>query len=150
MFDFKRTKTELIWKSAIVTIASMTMKIGQRLMWVGRVAIVGMGGLLVVTNPSNQAYEQYATERLTLYLKEEGCTQVSEKLDGIVQSFCKSLVDTARPQIKQLIAQQTKRHNYLLFSIYQTKLSPPAPAPGYYFETIGALENFYTYQVEEL
>jgi hypothetical protein len=126
------------------------MKVGQRVMWVGGVALVGLGGFLTITNPSSQAYEQYATERLTLYLKEEGCTQISQQLGGVVQSFCKSLVDTGRPQIQQLIAQQTKRHNYLLFSIYQTELSLPSPAPSYYFETIGAFENFYTYQVEEL
>jgi hypothetical protein len=126
------------------------MKVGQQLMGVGGVVLVGLGGLMVVTNPNYNAYEQYATEELTLYLKDNVCTQVSQKLGGFLQSYCKSLVDAGRPQIQELIAQQTTRQNYFLFSIYQTELSLPSPVSSYQFETIGAFQNFYTYQVEEL
>lgn len=126
------------------------MKFGQQLLWVGGVMLVSCGGLLVFTNPNNHAYEKYATEQLTVYLKENVCTKVSQSLGGFLQSHCKTLVDTGRPQIQELIAQQTTRQNYLLFSIYQTKLSLPSPIPTYHFATIGAFQNFYIYEAEEL
>jgi hypothetical protein len=126
------------------------MKVGQQLIVVGGVALIGLGGLMIATNPGSQVYEQYATEQLAQYLKTEGCTQLSDKLGGFVQGYCKTLVDTGRPQLEKLISQQTTRQNYLLFSIYQTNLSLPSPVPSYHFETIGAFQNFYTYKVEQL
>jgi hypothetical protein len=126
------------------------MKVGQQFLWVGGVVLMGLGGLMVVSNPGSLAYEQYATERLTFYLKDEGCSQLTENLGGLGQGYCQSLVDTGRPQIQQIVAQQTKRQNYLLFSIYQTELLLPSPAPSYRFETIGIFQSFHVYQAEKL
>ena len=126
------------------------MKVRQQFMWFGGAVLVGLSGALVITNPDNEAYEEYATERIVLYLKEDGCREISQEAGAIVESLCKTAVDTIRPQIPQLISQQTKRQNYLLFSIYQTELSPPSPAPSYHFETVGILQTFYTYQAEEI
>lgn len=126
------------------------MKFEQQLRWFGGAILVTFGGLSVFTNPNNNAYEQYATEQLSVYLKENVCTKVSQPLSGLLQSHCKTLVDTGRPQIQELIAQQTTRQNYLLFSVYKTELSLPSPIPTYQFGTFGAFQNFYTYEAEEL
>jgi hypothetical protein len=126
------------------------IRFGQQLRWVGGALSIGIGGLLVFTNPSHNAYEEYATEKLTDYLKENVCTKVSQPLGNFLQSHCKTLVDTGRPQIQELIAQQTTRQNYLLFSIYRTELSLPSPVPAYHFATFGAFQNFYIYEAEEL
>lgn len=109
---------------------------------------------MAIANPGKEDYEQYATDELAIYAKDNVCPKVSEELGqelgGVLQSYCKSLIDSARPQIRLLISQQTTQHNYLLFSIYETELALPSPIPSYHFETIGILQNFYTYQAEEI
>ena len=105
---------------------------------------------MAITNPGQVDYEKYATETLSTYLKEEICPQAQQQLGGLLQSYCKSLVDTGKPQIQKLISQQTTRHNYLIFSIYQTELSLPSPIPSYQFQTVGAFQHFYTYEAQEL
>ena len=114
--------------------------------------LISVGGMMVVTNPGQVAYEKYATDQMTTYLKEDVCMQIEGKGDfiGVVRSQCKNLVDTGQPQLQKVITQTTKRQNFLLFSIYQTELSLPSPVPSYQFETIGVLQNFYTYQVMEM
>jgi hypothetical protein len=116
------------------------------------ITLISFGGVMAVTNPGQVAYEEYATGRLTTYLKEDVCMQIGGlgDLQSVVQSQCKNLVDTGRPQLQQVITQTTKRQNFLLFSIYQTELALPSPVPSYQFETIGVFQNFYTYQAMEM
>jgi hypothetical protein len=116
---------------------------------VGGVALAGIGAFMTLTNPGQHDYEDYATEALTVYLKQEVCPQAPGELGGFLVSYCKTLVDTGRPHIETLITKTTNRHNYLLFSIYETELTLPSPVPNYEFETIGAFQQFYTYQAEE-
>lgn len=116
---------------------------------VGGITLVGAGTCMVITNPGKPDYESYATEALTTYLKQEVCPQASGELGGFLKSHCKTLVDTGRPHIRQVIANKTIRQNYLLFSIYETELFLPAPVPSYQFETIGILRQFYTYQADK-
>jgi hypothetical protein len=108
------------------------------------------GGMMVATNPGQTDYETYASDALSTYLKQEVCTQVAQELGGFLTSYCKTIVDTGKPQIRQIIGRRTVRANYLLFSIYETEISLPSPVPSYQFGTIGVLDNFYTYQAEEL
>ncbi len=116
---------------------------------VGGMALAGIGGLMVITNPGQNDYEHYATDALTEYLKQEVCPQAPEQLGGFLRSYCKTLIDTGRPHIEQVIANKTIRQNYLLFSVYETELSLPSPVPSYEFGTIGAFQQFYTYEAQE-
>ncbi|ACK67037.1 conserved hypothetical protein [Rippkaea orientalis PCC 8801] len=115
----------------------------------GGVTLATIGGLMIITNPGQNDYENYATEALTFYLKDEVCPQAPSELGGFLISYCKTLVDTGRPQIQKVISNKTIRQNYLLFSIYETELSLPSPVPSYQFGTIGALRQFYTYEAQE-
>ena len=126
------------------------MKIFQLTKVIGGIALAGLGAAMAITNPSQKAYEQYAIEQLTSYLKENVCTQAPETLGKVLQNQCYTIVDLGKPQIKKLIALRTKRQNFLLFSIYRTELSAPSPLPSYHFETVGALQKFYVYEAEEL
>lgn len=112
--------------------------------------LLGLGGLLVLTNPRSQDYERYAAETLSHYLKDDVCMQVAQTMGGALSSYCKTMVDASRPQMNTLIANSTVRHNYLFFSIYTTKLNLPSPIPSYQFETVGAFQQWYTFDKEQL
>jgi len=124
------------------------MKVSPLIMF-GGIAVVGLGMAMVVTNPDSLAYEGYAQEQLSLYLKENVCTQPREGLGQLFQRPCASLVDAARSQIRQVIIETTVKDNYFLFSIYRTNLDMKPFLPAYEVETIGILANFYTYKVQE-
>jgi len=112
------------------------------------VALVLFGGLLLVSNPSQRAYENYASSNLSIYIKNSVCDQ--GEVQDFLASHCKSLVDISRPQLEEFIANKTTRTNFLLFSIYETNLSLFEPLPDYRFHTVGLLQYFYTYNKEEL
>lgn len=121
----------------------------------GGITLVVLGTVLGLTNPNQEAYEQYAVEQLSIYLKDEVCKQAPTKLgflrldSEIVQRQCRSLVDTGRPQIQGIISETTERQNWLLFSIYRTDLDINSLLPAYEFETLGVFQKFYTYQAKQ-
>ncbi|MEB3309005.1 MAG: DUF4359 domain-containing protein [Snowella sp.] len=126
------------------------MKALQMIAVLGGFLLGSSGIVMAITNPCQQDYEVYATDALSFYLKDKICPQAGQSLGGFVQSYCKTLVDTGRPQIKQIIATTTTRQNFLIFSIYETQLSMPSPVPSYQFQTVGVMQNFYTYQADKL
>jgi hypothetical protein len=105
---------------------------------------------LAVTNPGYEAYEDYAATQMNQYLKNNVCTQIPQQIQGLLKSHCSTLIDTANPQLKQIINQSTERQNLLIFSIYRTNIKLPAQLPQYHFESIGVLQQFYTYEAEEI
>ncbi|ELS03947.1 hypothetical protein Xen7305DRAFT_00036710 [Xenococcus sp. PCC 7305] len=109
-----------------------------------KLGLIFSGSILTITNPGPGNYEQYASEQLNTYLKQDVCPEIDQKLS----KPCSILVDFARPQLNMAIADQTQRRNFLLFSIYQTELSIPSTLPDYYFETLGIFDKFYTYCAE--
>ena len=112
---------------------------------IGGVAFLSLGSLLVLTNPGQEQYEDFATQQLVLYLKENICQQTSPELGEAIKSqMCHLMVDTGKKQIPKLIAQTSQRHNYLLFSMYQTELYL------YSFDTIGIFNHFYIIDVDKL
>lgn len=112
-------------------------------------AIVGIGSALVVTNPNQAAYNEYATQRLTAYLQENACTQAPDVLGDVLQAQCSELLDRNQTQISQFVAQNTQRQNFGLFSLYQTDLAITNLLPAYHFETVGVMQQFFTYKAEQ-
>jgi hypothetical protein len=111
---------------------------------IGAVGLLGLGAAMAIANPRPEAYDNYAATQLTQYLNNVACEKVP-----MGKKPCLSLVQSAQPQISQLISQNTERHNFLLFSIYKTKFNLPL-LPTYQFETLGAMQNFYIYKQEKL
>ena len=97
---------------------------------------------MVLTNPEQTAYEDYAGHKLEYYLKENACKEVEQGLGNLIPGGCHSLVNRVSPQVQQFIAQKTERHNFLFFSIYSTDLSVHSFLPGYHFETVGVFQKF--------
>ncbi len=116
-------------------------KINRKICQLG---LILTGSILVITNPGQGNYEEYASKQLNIYLKESVCPEIAKQL----RNPCLILVDLARPQLNSAIANQTQRQNFLLFSIYQTDLSIPSALPDYHFETLGIFDKFYTYCAE--
>lgn len=119
-------------------------------LWVvGGVALAGLGVAMTVTNPNQEAYEDYAQTQLTAYLKDNVCTEAAQEFGEFLRGQCGALVDAGRPQIEQLIRKTTVRQNYLVFSIYRTDFDFAPILPAYHFETVGVLSRFLTYEAEE-
>jgi hypothetical protein len=114
-----------------------------------RIGLWAMGGLtclvgvLIATNPRQDAYERYATERLTTFLNGQVCAKAA-KAFGLNQD-CQSLLDSNRPQIRNLIADNTQHHNFVLFSVYTTELSVASFLPKYRVQTVGVFDQFFIY-----
>lgn len=125
------------------------MKGLQVLTAIAGVALAGLGAAMAVSNPRQDAYEEYALGRLTIYLKGNVCPQAPKAFDNFLQRQCTSLVDTGRPEIQHLISENTQRQNFIFFSVYQTDLSLGSFLPAYHFETVGAFQHFYTYRSQK-
>ncbi|MGC9502841.1 DUF4359 domain-containing protein [Baaleninema sp.] len=109
-----------------------------------RIVVLGVGAVMAVTNPGEAAYDAYAGEKLSVYLKEEACSQA-----GRLQSPCESLVESSQPELQRLIANNTDRQNFLLFSLYHTEFAVPIPGiPSVEAHTIGGFRQFHIYEVK--
>lgn len=113
----------------------------------GLAAVLGIA--MAQTNPNQAEYEDYAVQRLTEYLKGDVCNKTTKFLQRLINYNCDKLVDSANPQIRQLLSTTTERQDFFLFSIYRTELKISDFIPSYKFETVGAFNNFYTYTAQE-
>ena len=110
------------------------------------ILFLGLG----VTNPSSHNYKNYAADKISTELKDNTCTQLDPKTDSSLVKSCQTLVTSIQPQIQLIIAQNTQHTNWLIFSVYQTKLHLNSLIPGYCFKTVGIFNFFLTYQIEEI
>lgn len=112
---------------------------------------------MAVTNPSQERYHQYAAQRLSQHLQQKECV----KLDDSLRNLCKLLErEQGQTLLKRLIADNTERQNFLLWSIYRTNLSTSnilpsflngllsIPSVSYQAETVGVFGQFQTYRIE--
>lgn len=103
------------------------------------------GFLLVFTNPSQKKYEEFATQQLVTYAKENVCKATSNNLEQAIKSqVCNLMLDTGKSQIPALISKTTQRQNYLVLSVYETNLYL------YNFRTIGLLNQFFVIGFEKV
>lgn len=126
------------------------MKSSQILFGVLGLSVLGLAGLMAVTNPDEAAFSEFALEQV----KTQGCKEAPQ----IIREQCPRFVQDNQAQVRKLIVQSTERHNYGLFSLYQTNLStrsiiPDLPIfldfPAFQLETVGMMGRFYIYQAEK-
>jgi Domain of unknown function (DUF4359) len=113
----------------------------------GGALLIGASGILAATNPDQTSYESFAATQLTHYLGQEVCGDAAKDL-GLGQE-CEKLLRSRQSAIRRLVARQTERQNFLLFSIYRTNLELMAFLPSYQFETVAALGQFHIYKSEK-
>ena len=116
---------------------------------IGGIIAISIGAIAFLTNPGEPQYLQYADATLKTKVKDKVCAQVSQDLGVWLEGQCHLLINTASPYIAEIIVQQTRRDNFLLFSIYQTDLPLPSPLSSYHLKTIGVFGNFYIYQAQK-
>lgn len=117
--------------------------------YTGAAGLAALGVAMAKTNPSQVEYEEYAVQRLTEYLKTDVCKKTTNLIENLIRFNCDKLVDSANPQIQEIIVRTTERQNYIIFSIYRTNLKISSWIPSYKFETVGAFDQFYTYTAEK-
>ena len=116
-----------------------------------KAVLAATGGLLIVatslmiTNPGQSAYVDYASERLSEEFKQD-CNELNESitfgaiLELPTKDLCKSFVGSAdlvgRGTVKFIVENSTRRKNFAVFSIYTTKI------PGRTFKTAAIGRNF--------
>ncbi|NDJ21672.1 DUF4359 domain-containing protein [Nostoc sp. B(2019)] len=126
------------------------MKALTTIAYVGAAAgLAALGVTMAKTNPSQAEYEEYAVQRLAKYLKTDVCKKTTNILENLINLNCEKLVDSVNPQMQGILARTTERQNYIIFSIYRTDLKLNSWIPSYRFETVGALNQFYTYTAQE-
>jgi hypothetical protein len=116
---------------------------------VGTASVTVLGAIMAKTNPNQDAYEKYAVQKLTTYLKTDVCKKTPSFLEKLIKVNCEQMLESATPHIKELITTTTNRQDYIIFSIYRTEIKLDSWIPGYKFETVAALDQFYTYNAEE-
>jgi hypothetical protein len=116
----------------------------------------GIGIALALTNPGSSAYNEYATQRLSEYLQADLCPQAGSFLKG----SCQSLIQDNQKAIGSIVAKNTRREDYLLWSVYKTDLAIDSmlpsllkdvlqeSLPAYHAETIGVFNTLHTYQLK--
>ena len=128
--------------------------------------LVGGAIALLVTNPKQDAYEDYAVAQLQTQLDTNWCNEAPEFLE----SACTSLINNSDGLLKSTVSASTTRRNYYVLSIYETDLDPmnaieqvpfdqvlPGLSlsignadglPAYHAKTVGIFGQFITYQAE--
>jgi hypothetical protein len=116
---------------------------------IGGITLAALGVIMAIANPEQNAYDDYATGKISGYLKEKVCPELPQILGDTLKNQCKNIADSGRALLKPGITQTSKRQNFLFFSIYTTDLSLPPILPNYHIETIGIFNNFITYQANK-
>lgn len=108
--------------------------------------VLGLGGVMAATNPSDEAYDEYATVRLTEYLDENVCAEA-----GLLKQQCTNLLKSGQAQLKAEIAKRTQKHNWWILTTYETDLSVSfLPfVPSYDVKVLGAFNSFYIYKIQK-
>ncbi|NJP10071.1 MAG: DUF4359 domain-containing protein [Leptolyngbyaceae cyanobacterium RU_5_1] len=124
----------------------------------GAALLTVLGAVMATTNPSQVAYEAYATKQLTAYLETKVCSEAPTTFG--LRDECRSLLRSNQSQIKKIIADSTQRQNFIFFSVYTTRFSADAIAPNfsisvgsflpsYRVQTVGAFHRFHVYETAQ-
>ncbi len=108
-----------------------------------------ISGVMLFTNPNQTDYVDYASNRFVKEAKEAMCNTSNDQtpewqkaIGGLIESACQTGLDWAgssiRPDLENYISNATQKQNYLLFTIYSTKLLNQK------FHTVGIFGNFIT------
>ena len=115
---------------------------------------------LTLTNPTQEEYEAFAVEQAKGYLKAEVCPEKLPLIGRALEEECQAFLDSeaAQPQLRAVIARATQRHNFVLFSLYETELAinnlfpliPSGLLPAYEIKSVGLARSLHIYGADSL
>ncbi len=117
------------------------------LVGLGMTAIATVGGVMAVMNPSEAAYEAFATQEVVKLLDDHVCAEAPKAFN--LKQECKSLLISRRSDIKQFIADNTHYQNFIFFSLYTTDVGVAPLTPTYRVEAIGLFRQFHVYDTSQ-
>lgn len=114
-----------------------------------------LGGVaLALTNPDLQQYGQFSADTSQRLVQQEVCARLEMLKLQQLGGLCDRLGQQAGEELKQWVLKSSKRHNYGLLSVYETRLSlrtilnsTDLPDWRLEFKSIGALSGFNVVQV---
>jgi len=109
--------------------------------------LTALGVVTAVMNPSQAAYESYATKQVISLLDGNICKEAPKAFD--LQRECKAQLVSKRSQIREFIASNTQQQNFVFFSIYTTDVYVSSFLPSYRVETIGAFQQFHIFDTSQ-
>lgn len=103
--------------------------------WIkGGIAVAIIAGVMAITNPKQEDYNNYASEKLIQEGEKAICEQTGYCQDSKIPNFIKNTV------LKPTIIASTQRQNLIILSLYTTEVPNVIR-----IKTIGAFGNFFTY-----
>jgi len=109
-------------------------------------------GGLVVTNPSPDAYQDYASQQAEQFFSREVCTELSGNFSELLAGRCEEMLAAVQPQLHSVIRDRTTRINLGVASIYRTSfgIAELTMLPRYEVETLGIVGRFVTYRADRV
>ncbi|WP_110984453.1 DUF4359 domain-containing protein [Acaryochloris thomasi] len=104
---------------------SMAAIATKSIQYLSAVVVTGMSALLVLSNPGESAYSEFATQQTVDLLLRDICQanqQQSDVLEKLWGNSCKTLSVDSAADIQQFVTYNTQRQNLWLFSLYTTEL----------------------------
>ncbi len=101
---------------------------------------LGIGATLVMTNPQQQDYTNFATVTASGFLTRDICQKSgadTSQLNAAIAEGCASLLKNGDKDIRFFIAHNTERQDFIIFSLYTTDL-PIRP-----LRVLGILNQFF-------
>jgi Domain of unknown function (DUF4359) len=105
----------------------------------------GCGGVMAVTNPDRSAYENFAVDRIGELAKDK-CAHAPDGLGVLIQEPCQAAIAAYQPELRLILASATSRQNWVLFSIYRSKMIVPIVNLPVQVESIGIFDRFFVYK----
>jgi Domain of unknown function (DUF4359) len=111
----------------------------------GIVAGCGLGWVMFLTNPSRAAYESFAVDRIGELAKDK-CDHAPDGLGVFIQGPCRAAIEAYKPELRPILVAATSRQNWVLFSIYRSKIMVPIVNLQVQVESIGIFDRFFVYR----
>lgn len=92
--------------------------------WVGYSAAIGLSMTLIMTNPRQEHYTEFATRTVSRFLIRDLCRandHTPKLFNDFIKNSCQAFMERGETEIRSFIAHNTERQDFFLFSLYTTE-----------------------------